>query len=223
MKYLNSILKITISCIGILFLFIIVISLIDSDGFWNNYLKEYSNVIIAFLTLLYVVLTYLILESNNKTIKEQLRPYVIVTMPTSGFEIFFSIKNYGKRPAFNVDINVEPDLDSIQQKQFKGSHRPLLKHAFIGPNQEFRNFFAASLVAFESSPREKINTIFTFHCNYSDSEGNKYSEKYSIDLSSYLYELKMLEKDTDYLLGEISSHLKKINENIEFLNGKRKN
>lgn len=53
-------------------------------------------------------------EFMEKNHSGKLRPYIVVTMPTNGFNIYFSVKNHGKRAAYNVDISVNPDLDLLQ-------------------------------------------------------------------------------------------------------------
>ena len=129
-----------------------------SDKTLVSKLNSLSTILLGIFTLTYVLLTYLILQSNNKMVAEQNRPFVIFNLPTEGTNLLLSIKNIGKRPALNVSINTNPELTNfitLQGFTFDKSVFPLLSQKFLPPGIDIRNIIGQTMDILEMSEEEK--------------------------------------------------------------------
>ena len=133
---------------------IAVLAFPDSD--LMRKLNQNSNVLLFFLTAVYVTLTYLILESSRKTSAEQMRPFVYASLVLEGMEILLSVKNMGNRPACNVRLNFDPSLDLLSPgPQFQGAAEPLLNQSFMPPDFEVRNFITSTMHVVSAESKNK--------------------------------------------------------------------
>jgi hypothetical protein len=174
-------------------------------------IQKYSATVLAFLTLLYVLLTFYIVKSNSKSLKELLRPYIVVTFPIKYNRLYFSIKNIGRRPAKNLNINIEPEIGSIQQQNLKGNCNSLLKQTFVAPEQEFINI----IDLLPSILRNQSEKIFNIKTVYEDLYGEIFTESFTIILSNYLYNEMSVNKDINDNLQLMNDYLKTISENLK--------
>ena len=102
-----------------------------------------ATVALAIFTWRYVVLTKRIVKSNEKINKELLRPYVIVYFIKDNHELYFCIKNIGKRIAKDLEIKINPDIEEIvSQTKDKGKKwiniKPILNHTVFPPDYEIK-------------------------------------------------------------------------------------
>jgi hypothetical protein len=203
----EKIINIVVIFFTIIILIVIALPFINPKFSIISDIKDYSASVLAFLTFIYVLLTFYILKSNNKAFKEQLRPYVTVTFPIKYNKLYLSIKNVGRRPAKNVSIEINPDIATIQQENLKGNCTSILNQTFIAPDQEFCNLIdlVPSIIL-----RNKSEKKFKIILKYSDTFGMKYCEDCMIDLSSYLYKDIILNKNISDHLSELNSNLKDI-------------
>lgn len=175
-------------------------------------LNQNANLFLAILTMVYVVLTYLILNSTRKTSLEQTRPFVFASLPVEGFEVLLSIKNVGNRPAYNVVISFNPSLDVLSTSQLKGTYEPLLNQSFLPPNFELRNMLNSTVEVLQ----EGINLpTFDVTLSYLDSDGNPFTHNYTINLGSYVFNKKGVDYPNRHYLESISESLKKIGEHLK--------
>src|ERR1041385_5117192 len=84
---------IVIALIGLLL--VALIAFPGSDFFQK--LNQNANLLLVFLTGAYVILTYLILNSQRKLSSEQSRPFVYASLPTDGIEVVLSIRSEERR------------------------------------------------------------------------------------------------------------------------------
>jgi hypothetical protein len=145
------------------------------------------------------------LERQNTTsvlaLREQLRPYVVVSLPIVGRHLEIEIRNIGARPAFDVAVLIDPPLEQLQ-KGFTTSgpdYRPLLNQTYLPPDFRVRNMLSHtySVATDESAP-----TRFSVSCTYSDGH-RQYHEDYVIDIGAYLFKSRIPNLDTETSLWSI--------------------
>jgi len=185
-----------------LFVGFAIIAIIFADSIFIKRINDVSTVLLALLTAAYVVFTYQILRTTRP------QPHVYASLPSNDMDVHLSIKNIGSRPAYDVIVTFEPSLDILAPtKQFKGSAEPLLIQPFMPPESEVKNFITSTVHILSDKTAPKI---FNVKIQYRDSEERSYSDKYKIDLGSYIYTNKFLDYDKTHYLKEISESLKKM-------------
>lgn len=197
----------------IIFVLSVVLLFIFPDSTLIKNISNVSTPLLAILTAGYVVLTFFLLRSSQKAMQEQIRPYVVVSLPVDSNFILLSVKNVGNRPALNVKINISPSLETLSKDgRFKGMADPLLKQLFLPPNYEIKNLVSTTLHANDVKPESRI---FIVSCSYSDSNGEKYKDSYTIDMNSVIFKDMVLTKSTETQLSEISKHLEEIGKQLK--------
>jgi hypothetical protein len=170
---------------------------------------------LVIITAWYAYITNRILKSSEKALQEQLRPYLIAHIASIDHWLQLSIKNIGKRPALNIYIKFNPDLDVIDKIDSNTNkmtaHKPLLKQAFIPPDFEITTVL---MDAIEFVKNPELTRIFEITITYKDSSDKEYSDNYILDLSAYIYGKKTAEFTDNYYFKEISKDLKGIKESI---------
>jgi hypothetical protein len=200
---------IVIALIGLLL--VALIAFPGSDFFQK--LNQNANLLLVFLTGAYVILTYLILNSQRKLSSEQSRPFVYASLPTDGIEVVLSIKNIGNRPAYNVKVTFEPKLTMLSTRSvFQGMSEPLLEQSFMPPDFEIRNPVSTTIDVLEL---DKQNQVFQVKLRYEDSEAHEYSDQYSINLGSYVFDRKVMDYTIEHHVESISKTLKEISEQLK--------
>ena len=172
--------------------------------------------IMVLLTLVYVVATIIIVcqMSKSNRISRQLeknrcRPYVIFDIFVKK-ELFIhaSIKNIGFTPACNVKVNITPALTKeIEGKVVKSI---LADHVFklLAPGREIDDYIA--------STGDKEKTLsYQGTIEYEDSESEKYSEPFEIDISYYKERRHIVDKNVGQELGNIGRTLDKIERTLK--------
>lgn len=206
-NYRKILLNIFIILISIAFLLVAFSPLIFGNTSYEKYIKDYPSLILVFLTYIYVLLTFLILNSNNRLAREQLRPYVIVSFNREESFVYFSIKNYGKRPALNTKVNISDGFEELQIPSIRGNYRHLLEQKFLAPNQEIKNL-VSDIAAIIRPQKEDAKKCFDFKIEFYDTDGKKYKLEYQIDFTNHYAKMTMQDET-------ISGNLKKIYEEIK--------
>ncbi|MEL7834256.1 hypothetical protein [Fodinibius sp. Rm-B-1B1-1] len=168
---------------------------------------SYSNVILAGLTLVYVFLTYLILRSNNQSIKEQNRPYIVVSFPYINHRLDLKVKNIGNRPAKNVSISFDPDLSAMFTESYRESYKNMITQKFMPPGFSANDMIG---ISFDTMKTEKENREINVSVEYEDLENNEYSHDYEIHVHNYLYSDKVVTRDKRYQLEKMREAMEKI-------------
>lgn len=199
--------KQSIVSLAILLAIVFLLTILGTD--WLN---RNSSALIVIITAIYALLTFFILRSNNKLLVETTRPYIVVSLPAKELMIFLSIKNIGKRPACGVRVEFEPDLHTIGKGFFDETwSKPLMTQLFMPPEYEVSNLIGNAWEVLNS--KTAIPTI-KVKSSYKDLEGKKYWEEYNIDLSSYIFEKRVVDHSERHYLELISKSLEKIQKNI---------
>ncbi len=206
--------NIIITIISFGFLLIVLNPLFSGKLSFEKYLSEYSSLILIYLTYIYVLLTFLILNSNNKLSKEQLRPYVIASIYQEENNVFFSVKNYGKRPALNTIIKMSEGFEELQFNSIRGNYKHLLNQKFLSPGQEVKNLVSDPAAIIK--PRKKdAKKSFEFKIEFFDTDNKKYKLEYQIDLSNQYDTLSIQEETITTTLKKVRDELKKQNKMFE--------
>ena len=151
----------------------------------NGTVTAVATVILAMITAYYAILTYLIYKSNNKSTKEQVRPYVVFHIYEEDQFMKMSIQNIGKRPAKEVKIRINPEIDNLELCINKNNplNKQLSEQAFIPPGFAIKTVLQFMPNYFD----EKLpSQIYTISINYQNLEDEKFSEDYIINLDNYL-------------------------------------
>lgn len=170
-----------------------------------------STLLIAIATVIYVFFTYRLVKINSSALKEQLRPYVVASLPLRGEQIDLVVENIGKRPAYNVKISFTPELDKILFRAPKSAYEPLMSHKFLPPN-----FQAGNIISYGGylTDNNLNDIIFDVKIKYEDTDGILYEEEYEIDIGSYIFENKFIQSYWKHDISGIKKDLDKINESL---------
>lgn len=126
-------------------------------------------------------------EDARRAQLEASRPYVIVTAEsTAAVKNLFdlSVRNIGKRPAFNVVLSFDPapavatPTPGYEMDKLRMLKEPI---AMIAPDQDMRAFWDSHA---ERLGRSDLPQSHRVSVAYSDSSGNTYNEESVIDLAA---------------------------------------
>src|SRR5438046_2001709 len=96
-----------------------------------------ATVVVAIVTCIYAYYTHRVVLANEAVVAEQTRPYIVVGLPSRNRKIDLSIKNIGRRPAYDISIVCTPDLREIAlTEQGDSMFRPLMAQRILSPNDE---------------------------------------------------------------------------------------
>lgn len=174
-------------------------------------------------TFWYVILTARTLKVNTQTFKETTRPSVLLSFNSEDGWLNLLIKNYGKTPAYDLNIEIDPPLDSIdmflnkKMKEFQVGHKPLLKQEFLPPDFEVKTTLMHSQEFVEKNELPRIFKIRIEYFEVNDIKNNKrkpYKHDYTINISSLVYPDKIRFNSIEHQIGEINKTLKNISDKI---------
>jgi len=173
-------------------------------------MNETLTLLLVILTGVYAYLTYRIMSANHKAVdamRDQIvasvRPYVYFDLVTTGALIEGVLKNTGVSAAYDVTVSLQP----IVQVHIRGTAQ---ESSLIGkpvslmpPEKEVREF----LGSFAELEGSNASLRYTGEIAYFDGGRRKFSEQFTIDLSS--------RKGMPYIgRTTVEDELKKLNENI---------
>ena len=127
------------------------------------------------------------IEESQRADREATRPYVIVTIepgPTSRSFFDLSVKNIGRRPAFEVCISLEPapvrakEVSGVEIANVKMLNEPI---AMIAPGGEMRTFYDSHI---ERANAKDLPTEHHVSLTYRDSSGHEYDEASLLDIDA---------------------------------------
>lgn len=138
--------------------------------------------VVAFATVVYAILTYMLVSETKEMREAQTEPRVsVVFQPREEWINFIDliVKNIGLGPAYDIKFDVKPDFEyrngqSLSQINF-------IKNGvkYLDPNQKIQFFLTSMVENFD----KKVKTPFTIEVTYKNKFGKKYSEKFVIDFS----------------------------------------
>jgi hypothetical protein len=179
----------------------------DSTNNIIGWVTAASTIVIAAVICIYAYLTNKLIRTTKRIAEEQSRPYVVVTLPSRNRKLDLSIKNYGQRPAKQVEVDFDPDLRTIAfQNVGEMTFRPLLTQEFLAPGQEVLGLVALT----PEIVRSEVEGRFTVTVDYSDQNGTKYHETSVINISNYVWDKSLVRKNSQDYLANIAIALAEI-------------
>lgn len=180
-------------------------------------LTAVATVILVAITGYYAHVTKLILISNNRASLEALRPYVIVNIYSIDLRLYFEIKNYGKRPAYEFRGQFDPNLDErmVDPRLGLGPVAALLSQSLIVPGQSISHVLALNQDLFATPEIDQLRRKYVFTATYRDGEKNDYRESYELDLSGVLIAEKVAQETLGHQLWAIKKALEQLNKTIK--------
>ncbi|NOH00209.1 MAG: hypothetical protein HND52_19780 [Ignavibacteriae bacterium] len=122
--------------------------------------------------------------------------------------VYFSVKNYGKRAALDVEIQMSDGFEYLQFKSVSGNYKHLLKQKFLAPGQEIKNLVSDISAIIQPRKKDAIKN-FDFNIKFSDSDGKKYKINYQIDFENQYSERTILDET---LIGVMKKILRQVEE-----------
>ena len=170
-----------------------------------------ATVVLALLTLAYVLLTRNMVKEMKTARETQQRPYIIID-----FEFYKTsicnmvIKNVGNGAAFDVQMIFEPDV-IYRQPNIKLSDLPLFKQLkFFPAGKEIRFFFRSMIDKSDGNIQKQFDAKLT----YKDSGGKVYNEILSLDLTWHSKLMFVSVKNFDDLVKTVEE-IAKSNDKIQ--------
>ena len=170
-----------------------------------------ATVVLALLTLAYVLLTRNMVKEMKTARETQQRPYIIID-----FEFYKTslcdmvIKNVGNGAAFDVQINFEPDV-IYREPDIKLSDLPVFQQLnFFPAGKEIRFFFRSMIDKSDGNIQKQFDAKLT----YKDSGGKVYNEILSLDLTWHSKLMFVSVKNFDDLVKTVEE-IAKSNDKIQ--------
>ncbi|MCH8518292.1 hypothetical protein LAT59_00805 [Candidatus Gracilibacteria bacterium] len=186
-----------------------------------EFLKElnqnYSNIITALATVIYMGFTgWLILETRKTRIMQE-KPHIEIFVKRNegwGSMLDLVIKNIGYSGAYNLKFEIDKNfnlLDNDEKDIYKLDNLGFFKNGikFLPANGEISNLFTI----LSTNYAEKIKWKINISCCYNDKYGKKVKDSFLIDLS--MFEDTFLPQEKP--IYKIEKHLSKIEKNFHKL------
>lgn len=150
--------------------------------------------LVTIATIVYVILTYRLLNETAMVRKSQSQPYVIADLELTGISLKMVVKNIGNSPALNVKVVVEPEINN-----------PFCHIDFLAPSREISNI----IKYVTSSETDKSDHKYTFKISYDDSYKTPYKHEYIIDILPLLNSTNYKESENKAIVDKLDKMLTK--------------
>lgn len=159
---------------------------------FSNFLNQNNGVlmliftgVVAFATIVYAILTWMLVSETKEMREVQTEPRVsVVFQPREEWINFIDliVKNIGLGPAYDIKFNVKPDFEYRKGRSL--SEINFIKNGvkYLNPNQKIQFFLTNLVEGFD----KKVKIPFTIEVSYKNKFGKKYSENFVIDFSELL-------------------------------------
>jgi hypothetical protein len=202
-----------------------------------EWLNGNSGAAMAFLTLVYVITTIVIVIISTRTLrkmdesnklseksiiqsmafeKQRNRPYVIFDLIIENNVIYAELKNIGETPAIDVNIILDEKLAyiSADKKAPSFSERPIV---FMAPKRVIRDFINMSFEIFKNEQTH----VYKSKIIYKNKEGDIYEEDSIVDIDhnkglTYLLPPEHL-KDITNELKNVNRQLQEVSDALNYL------
>ncbi|HQJ88387.1 MAG TPA: hypothetical protein PLY91_07590 [Methanoregulaceae archaeon] len=176
-----------------------IIAFFDSHSGFFGFL---ASLIVALITLAYVVITWQLLDESKKMRMLQNQPRLSVAYQqreNRAYIIDLIIKNSGFGPAYNVNFVLEGDLEI--RKGAVLSEIGAIKNGipYLAPQQEIRIFLTYLLAKSEEEVGQPVNITV----QYKDTFDQEYSYDFPLDLSLFIGMGGATKSPTEYLIDAI--------------------
>lgn len=139
--------------------------------------------LVAFASLVYAYLTFLLVtltKDMRDYQKEQREPNINIDFQHDEHAINFVnmiIENIGKSTAYDVKINIEPDMEYFKEKKL--SDLPIIKNKHDIPANKRIKFFLTSML---QDTEKKINEPYKISVYFKNEKGEEFHREFEIDL-----------------------------------------
>lgn len=172
-----------------------------------NWLNTNAGAVMAVLTLVYVVVTVVLVALNWRNLRvlmeldrRRSRPHVVFDLVGKYHAVHLVVRNIGLTSAQNVAVSIDPPLQRGDRIS------PLTSHviAHLAPGRELWDFIESGPLFYQryTPPR------FAGRLTYQDTDGRTYEESFRIDLE-FQKQLVTVSKP------DIGDEIKKIREALE--------
>lgn len=204
--------------------------------------SSFTNILIAFITLLYVVLTYELVSENRKMRKLQTEPnvYLFIETREKDYDIIdFFIQNIGMGAAYNIEFEVLSDyiygLLTIDKeghgllipKNLYASKASIIKNGikYLAPNQKKRLFSTMLTQVKECNLQNNLDNHLQIRIRYEDKVEVEKEQEFTLCLYEVsanaigqidTFERKFLDEleEINKKMGEISQNIEKMGEKL---------
>ncbi len=229
----------------IVLILIIIVPMLFINGlmfYYNNsteaemHVTASSNLLIAFVTTLYVALTWGLVSETRKMRKIQTEPNVYLFIEPRNVHndiTDFFIQNIGMGAAFNIKFNVlsdyiygESKIDNEGKPRYKilrASEALILKDGikYLAPTQKKRLFSTMFYKVKELNLQNNLDNHLKIHIRYEDNIGIEKGEDFTMSFyevpANGIGELTKFERDFLKELNEIKIEIHNISTKIENL------
>lgn len=179
-----------------------------------DFLKDYSNLITALATVIYMCFTWWLIWETRKTRIMQEKPHIEIFVKRNEWwwsMLDLVIKNIWYSWAYNLKFEIDKNfnlLDKDEKDIYKLDNLWFFKNwiSFLPANWEISNLFTI----LSTNYAEKIKWKINISCNYNDKYWNKIKDAFLIDLS--MFEDTFLPQEKS--IYKIEKHLWKIEKNF---------
>ncbi|NUJ97638.1 hypothetical protein HGA92_02495 [Candidatus Gracilibacteria bacterium] len=178
----------------------------------KNLNQNYSNIITAGATVIYMIFTGWLILETRKTRKMQEKPYIEVFLrreKSRGNMLELVIKNIGYSGAHSIKLSSDKDFNLLDNNdRYTLKNLGFFKNgiSFLPVNGEIVNTFTILSTNYEEKIKWKINIL----CEYTDKYGDLIKDSFLLDLSSF--EDTFLPQDEP--IYKIEKHLKSIEKSL---------
>jgi len=175
--------------------------------------------LVAIATLVYAYLTAQLVKLNKDIRdiqKKQLYPNINIDFQNEEHNmnlINIIIENIGKSTAYDVHINIKPDIGYYKNKKL--SDLPIIKNNHDLPANKRIKFFLTNLL---ENTEDKIKEPFKISVDYKNEKGKQFNKEFEIDLnmlSGALYSAYTPIIDMRNFLNDINKNIEKLVEGKE--------
>ncbi|PTL38126.1 hypothetical protein [Alkalicoccus saliphilus] len=193
------------------------------------WLNDNNGAVLALLTLIYVLTTFLIFYANLSSVKEmqksreeENRPYIVVYLRylnNGGVE--FVVKNIGKTLAKNISITSNPDIDYPKERPLSKSN--LLNNTIsnMAPDFEYSGLLEK---VWDLKDKEGNFPTYAITVFYIDTKEKGYKEEYVLDFNVNVDLKNPVQRDIHDLVQDFSGYrqdnlksMKELNRRIQDL------
>lgn len=169
------------------------------------------------------------MRAQAETLSSQLRPIVLAQIIADGYEVFWSLKNFGNRPAYNVVVTPGAALETIVSAGpgNRVTIEPMMSQTFMAPGFEVTHLLnLGGNVASLPDESKRVDVTISYDATPTPEPSKRFVESYVIDVGRFMYGPRLPQYSSQYHLRAISralgddsifnrhSHIKKLSESV---------
>jgi len=163
----------------------LLIGIYQKTGNLLSVLSSLSTPVVATATIVYVILTWLLVRNSVQLMEEQSRPRIFVYYEPLGMNrarLKLIVENRGVGAAYDIKLRVDPDIECYNVDHKKFSEHPFLKNgiSYLSPGRKVGEFLTV-LSGISRKEEFAIKPIVT--AEYKNFKGKEYKGEFIIDFS----------------------------------------